>query len=249
MTDRLDKQPLRRRDEALLVQLADGALTGAARRRAEARLQTIPDADRRIERQRRVAHALGAGDERPAPQPAPAPAPRPALRLALAGALATVLALLVVLASQGGDPTVERAASISQLPATARAPTASGPVLRAEVDGVAFPDWGPEFGWNAMGMRNDEIDGRRATTVFYEHEGHRLAYTIVSGPPLPRPDQAQTIEREGLEMSVYRDPDHGGHDVAVFERDGHTCVVAGHVLELSTLIELASWKGAGSIRS
>jgi hypothetical protein len=247
MTDRLDKQPLRRRDEALLVQLADGALTGAARRRAEARLQTIPDADRRLGRQRRVARALGAGAERSAPQPAPAP--RPALRLALAGALATVLALLAVLASQGGDPTVERAASISQLPATARAPNASGPVLGAEVDGVAFPDWGPEFGWHATGMRNDEIDGRRATTVFYEHEGHRLAYTIVSGPALPRPDQAQTIERDGLELSVYRDPDHGGHDVAVFERDGRTCVVAGHVLELSTLLELASWKGSGSIRS
>ena len=36
-------KPLRRRDQALLVQLADGSLTGAARENAEARLRTIPN--------------------------------------------------------------------------------------------------------------------------------------------------------------------------------------------------------------
>jgi hypothetical protein len=240
MTERFDKRPLRRRDQAVLVQLADGALTGAARRRAEARLRAISDADRLIERQRRAARALRAGAERPALHSAGSPLPpRPALRLA--GALAAVLAVLVVLASQGGDPTTERAAAFSQLPATEQAPHASGPELRAEVDGVSFPDWGPEFGWHAAGMRHDEIDGRRTTTVFYEHEGHRLAYTIVSGPALPRPAGARIVERSGLRMSVYRDPDHGGHDIAVFERDGRTCVVAGHVISLSTLLELAAW--------
>ena len=157
--------------------------------------------------------------------------------------------MLLVLATQGGDPTPERAADIAQLPATDRAPAASGTLLRAEVDGVVFPDWGPEFGWRATGMRRDEIDGRRTTTVFYEHTGHRLAYTIVSGPALPRPAGARTVERDGLQMSVYRDPSHGGHDVAVFERDGRTCVVAGHVMKLSTLLELAAWKGGGNLRS
>ena len=57
------------------------------------------------------------------------------------------------------------------------------------------------------------------------------------------------IERNGLEISVYRDAGHGGHDVAVFERGGRTCVVAGHVLELNTLLKLAAWKGGGSLRS
>ena len=50
-------------------------------------------------------------------------------------------------------------------------------------------------------------------------------------------------------MAVYRDPRHGGHDVAVFERGGRTCVVAGHVLEVSTLLKLAAWRGGGSVRS
>ena len=98
-------------------------------------------------------------------------------------------------------------------------------------------------------MRRDEIEGRRSTTVFYEHEGHRLGYTIVSGPALPRPDGARIIERDGLRMSVYRDPAHGGHEVAVFERDGRTCVVAGHVMKRSTLLELAAWTGGGDVRS
>jgi hypothetical protein len=245
MSDRLA-----RRDQAVVVQLADGTLTGAALRRAEAQLRAIPDGDRLIQRQRRVAGALGAGAELPSLHPA-APAPRrlPVLRLVAAGAVAAALALVLALAQDGAGPTAERAAAISRLPAIDRAPAASGPVLRAEVDGVRFPDWGPDFGWHATGMRRDDIGSRRATTVFYEHRGHRLAYTIVSGPALPRPADARVVERDGLEMSLYRDPRHGGHDVAVFERDGRTCVVAGHVIHLSTLLELAAWKGDGRLRS
>jgi len=242
MSDRLG-----RREQAALVRLADGKLTGAAQRRAQARLRTIPDGERLIERQRRVRRALGAGTQLAPLQPARSPRASP--RLVTAGALAAVLAALLVLFLQEPRPTVERAADISQLPATGPAPEASGPVLRGEVDGVAFPDWGPEFGWRATGMRRDEIGDRDATTVFYEHEGHRLAYTIVSGPALPRPAEAQIVERNGLRMSVYRDTGHGGHDVAVFERAGRTCVVAGHVIELSTLLELVASKGGGLVRS
>jgi hypothetical protein len=241
---------LGKRDHALLVQLADGALTDDARRRAHARLRAIPDGERLVERQRRVARALSAGAQLPPLHPAgSAPAPRAARRLVIAGAVAAVVAVLLVLAPQGDAPTAERAADIAQLPATGPAPGASGPVLRADIDGVRFPDWGPKFGWHATGMRRDEIAGRRATTIFYEHEGHRLGYTIVSGPALPRPAGARIIERDGLRMSVYRDPRHGGHDVAVFERDQRTCVIAGHVIHLSTLLELAAWKGDGHIRS
>jgi hypothetical protein len=240
---------LSKRDQALVVRLADGALTGAAREEAEARLRTIPDGDRLLERQRRVASALAAGDQRRPLEHAEAPAWQRGPQLAVAGALVAVLLLFLLLSPQGSDTAVERAAAISQLPATQPAPEASGAVLRAEVDGVSFPEWGREFGWHETGMRHDEIDGRRTTTVFYEHMGHRLAYTIVSGPALPPPPDARVIRRDGLELAVYRDPRHGGHDVAVFERGGRTCVVAGHVLRLSTLVKLAAWRGGGSVRS
>jgi hypothetical protein len=236
---------LRRRDQALLVQLADRTLTGPALARAEARLRAIPDGDRLVARQRRVARALGGGMQRaPAREPA-----RAMPRLAFAGALAAVLVLLWAVVPGGGRSATDQAADLAKLPATQPAPAESGSVLRAEVDGVRFPEWGREFGWHETGLRRDDIDGRRTATVFYEHMGHRLAYTIISGPPLPRPARAQVVERDGLEISVYRDPGHGGHDVAVFERGGRTCVVAGHVLRLDTLLKLAAWKGDGSIRS
>jgi hypothetical protein len=238
---------LRRRDQALLVQLADGTLTGPARARAEARLRAIPAGDRLLARQRRVARALGGGmqrDRAPVREPA-----RAMPRLAFAGALAAVLVLLWAVVPGGGRSATEQAANLAKQPATQSAPAESGSVLRAEVDGVRFPEWGREFGWHETGMRRDEIDGRRTATVFYEHMGHRLAYTIISGPAVPRPAQARVVERDGLEISVYRDPGHGGHDVAVFERGGRTCVVAGHVLKLDTLLKLAAWKGGGSIRS
>jgi hypothetical protein len=240
---------LGKRDHAALVQLADRTLTGAKLRRAQARVRRIPDADRLVERQRRVARALGAPAKAPALQPAaPTTAWRPFVPLVAATAVTAVIALLLGLVPGGGGPVAESAAAISQLPATERAPAPSGPLLRAEADGVPFPDWGREFGWHATGMRHDDIGGRRMTTVFYEHEGHRLAYTIVPGPALPRPAGARTVVRNGLEMSVYRDPRHGGHEVAVFERDGRTCVVAGHVIHRSTLLELAAWKGGGDVR-
>ena len=241
-------KPLRRRDQALLVQLADGSLTGAAREKAEVRLRMIPNGDHLVGRQRRVAGALAAGAERRPLEPTAARAWQRAPQLAVAGALVAVL-LLVLVAPRGADTTVERAAATSQLPATQPAPEAAGDTLRAGVDGVRFPEWGREFGWHETGMRHDEIDGRRTTTVFYEHMGHRLAYTIVSGPALPPPPNARVVRRDGLEMAVYRDPRHGGHDVAVFERGGRTCVVAGHVLEVSTLLKLAAWRGGGSVRT
>jgi len=250
-----DRTPLPRRDRALLVQLADGTLSGPRLERAEARAREIPGAERLIERQRRVTRALGGGAApAPASLAARATARRRAVawrapRLAGAGALAAVLALVVAVALHGGPSTVERAADLAQRPATRPAPAAAGAVLAADVDGVPFPAWDAEFGWRETGMRRDVLDGRPTETVFYEHMGHRIAYTIVSGPRLPRPEGARVVRRDGLEIAVYHDPRHGGHDIAVFERNGRTCVLAGHVLEQSTLLELAAWRGGGSVRS
>jgi hypothetical protein len=236
---------LSQRDRAALVGLADGTLAGGARDRAEARVRAIPDAERLIERQRRVARALGSGLD-PLPVRARSHA---APRLAFAGLAVAALLLLAVLIPRGDPSAVDRAADQAKLPATDAAPAAAGPVLLAEVDGVSFPAWGEEFGWHETGMRRDEIGGRDSATVYYEHEGHRIAYTILSGPPLPRPDDARVLRRGGLEIAVYHDPRHGGHDVAVFERDGRTCVLAGHVLHLDTLLDLAAWKGEGRLRT
>ena len=245
-----EPRSLSRRDQARLVQLADGVLTGAARTGAEARMRALPDGERLVERQRRVARALAVGEPRPARAPVAATRVREIFPLLLpAGAIAAALILLVLVMPGGQPSTVGRAAGLAQLSATQPPPAASGDVLRAEVDGVRFPEWGREFGWHETGMRNDVLDGRRTTTVFYEHTGHRLAYTIVSGPPLELPGGARLVRRDGLDIALYRDPGHGGHDIAVFERGGRTCVIAGHVRKLDTLLKLAAWKGGGTLRS
>src|SRR5688572_1694449 len=242
---------LSRRDQALLVGLADGSLSGRRRARAEARAHEIPGAARLIERQRRVAHALR-GEPLPvsAPQVVPVHATL-AWRPWLAGAtvLATVLALLISMMPHGDPSTVGRAAERAMLPATGPPPASDGVLLGAEVEGVQFPDWGTEFGWYETGIRSDVLDGRATETVYYEHMGHRIAYTIVSGAALPVPADARVVKRDGLEIAVYHDPRHGGDDIAVFERNGRTCVLAGHVMEQETLLKLAAWRAGGDVRS
>ena len=241
-----EPRSLSRRDEALLVQLADGALDGPAHARADARARAIPQAELLIARQRRVARALG--DD--TPQVAMAVKERRRVEwLAPALAIAAALLMLVVLTPGGERTTIQRAADLAQAGPTQPPPGSTGTLLRAQVDGVHFPDWSRSFGWQETGMRHDVLDERRSTTVFYEHTGHRLAYTIVSGAPLPRPENVRVVRRVGLDIALYRDPGHGGHDVAVFERGGRTCVIAGHVRELDTLLELAAWTGDGRLRS
>lgn len=95
-----------------------------------------------------------------------------------------------------------------------------------------------------VGTRDDALDDRTTRTVFYEHMGHRIGYTIVSGDALDLPAGAETVRVAGVEIALLRD---GARDIAVFERDGHTCVLAGHVLERSTLVKLAAWQAEGSI--
>ncbi|HYH91032.1 MAG TPA: hypothetical protein VEX67_17505 [Solirubrobacteraceae bacterium] len=241
------------RDRTLLVQLADGTLSGRRREQAEKRLARIPDGAERLERQRRVAQALRSGPATPptltaASVPAPRRSRFRAVPLAVAATVAAVVAVFV--AQLAGEPsTLTQAADLAKRDAERPAPATAGPALREEFAGVTFPEWDAEFGWRATGARSDRLDGRSSRTVYYEHTGHRIAYTVLSGPPLEVPDHARRIRRDGLEIALYRDSDHGGHDVAIFERNGRTCVLAGHVMRTSTLVKLAAWTGDGTVRS
>lgn len=229
------------RDQILLVALADGTLSGRRRARAEARLRELPDGLRLLERQQRVRRALRDGPGPVVPRFAVASAPRWAPRLALAGAAVALLVALAVALPSGDEPIVAQAADLAGQPATRPTPASAGRVLRADVEGVPFPDWSREFGWNEAGARRDTLDGRPTTTVFYKHMDHRLAYTILPGKPPEPPADAVIVRRNGVEIAITEEH---GHDVAVFERDGRTCVLAGHVEHMSTLIALAAWKEA-----
>jgi hypothetical protein len=244
-------------DLRVLLALVDGSLPADERTAAEARLTATPEGRRALAAHRRVAGALrGRGPMAPeelrqriatrAERREPA-SPRRG-RLALAGGLAAVV-LALALALPGllaGSPSVADAVSLAALPATeATPPTAQPGLLARTVDGVEFPEWGEKFGWHAHGARSDELHGRDAETVFYDHQGHHIGYTIVSGPPLEIPDRAHRSRVNGVTLAAYRD---GMRDVVVFERGGHTCVLAGHVLHAATLVKLATWKADGAVR-
>jgi hypothetical protein len=163
--------------------------------------------------------------------------------VALAGAAAAAVLLAVVLAAAGG-PTVQDAAAFASQPPTAAAPPAEGKLLAAGQDGVAFPEWEAKFGWKATGARKGEVDGRAATTVYYEKDGNTLAYTIVGGDRLEGPDGARIIDAEGTPVEIFRAD---GTPAATWERDGHTCVLVGEGVPDAKLAELAGWKGLGAV--
>jgi hypothetical protein len=253
MAESLSSHELRR-----LLAVVDGTLPAPDQAAAEARLNATPEGARALAAHRRVAGALrGRGPAAPESLRARVRAPerprsRPLTWLAPAAAAAALLVAVILVVPgllAGGPPSVEQAAALASRVATEPTPAmvAGHPELLArDVDGVTFPEWGEKFGWHASGARTDEIAGRRAVTVFYRHMEHRIGYTIVSGPPLKVPANAHRMRVNGVDLAIYHD---GDRTVTVFERGGHTCVLAGHVIHHDTMPKLASWRASGAIES
>jgi hypothetical protein len=250
-----------RRDEPReeeLAALADGSLPETRREALEALVHGSPELQARLEEQRRaVALVRGAARDVEAPaglrarvdaQRRPRARRRPlVLGAGLATAAALALALVLVLPSGVGGPSLAQAATLATRPPTAPAPRPlpSNPKLldRAE-DGVPFPTWLEEFGWRTTGARVDTIDGREATTVFYEKNGRRIGYTIVGGDHVPVPERADATRRQGVELHALT---LDGREVVTWLRRGHTCVLSGVGVDRDILLKLAAWKGAGDV--
>ncbi len=252
-----------RRDEPReeeLAALADGSLPDARREAVEALVDESPELAARLEEQRRaVAIVRGAAGEVEAPAGLRARVEaqrdrrtrsrrRPlVLGAGLATAAALALAVVLVLPSGVGGPSLAQAATLATKPATGAPPQPlpGDPKLldRAE-EGVPFPTWLAKFGWRTAGVRVDTLDGREATTVFYEKKGKRIGYTIVAGDHIPVPEGAEPAQREGVELhSLTLD----GREVVTWLRRGHTCVLSGAGVDRDVLLKLAAWKGAGSV--
>ena len=73
-------------------------------------------------------------------------------------------------------------------------------------------------------MRRDKLDGRNATTVFYEKDARRIAYVIVAGAGLPRASGAQGTTRGGVLFQTLR---LDGQLAVTWRRAGRTCVLIG----------------------
>jgi hypothetical protein len=246
-----------------LARLADGTLPPDRRDQLEARVAASPQLTRIVERQRVALAALRSTADTGAPVRLRSHVERRAAggarraregrrRLFVGGAAATVaavaLALVLVLPGElAGGPTVADAAALAEKPPTEPAPATdpSAPqLLRAEVDGVPFPNYAAKFGWKPVGARHDEPGGRPASTVYYEKRRQSIAYTIVSGDALDPPAGARSTRRGGVEYRSFRDD---GRAVVTWERKGRTCVLSGETVPPSELVRLADWRGKGAI--
>ena len=255
---------------AELAAFADGSLPPAERTRVAERVARSPHLQSLVAEQRasvmavalldvptppRLREAVAAVALRTAPEPPAATEGEPRVRrllprlprLAIAGGLATVLAsgALAVVVASAGAPSISDTVELGELGATAAAPAVSprnDAWLAASVDGVAFPNYPRETGWQRSGRRVDEFDGREATTVYYRRGDEEAAYSIVSGEPLDWPDGARLAERDGVELRSLR---YEGAMVVTWLRDGHTCVIASEDADTKELLELAAWTEKG----
>jgi hypothetical protein len=241
-----------------LASLADGSLEGHPRAELEARLAASPTLRSAVERQRAGAAALrGLSLETPgslrtriaaeAPtSPRRLPRPRFAVGGALAGAAAVAVALVLILSAGSDAPTVVEAARLADRPSTAPvAVERSNPkLLAANVEGVPFPNLSKKFGWRQAGIRSDRLGDRDARTVLYEHDGKRIAYTIVSGDGIAAPSDASATRRNGVTLHALGDR---GRRVVTWWRDGRTCVLSASGVGDRELLALASWKGDGAV--
>jgi anti-sigma factor RsiW len=242
-----------------MASLADGSLEGHRRAELEARLTGSPALRAALERQRTGAAALrGLNLRAPASLRARLATEAPAAsrgtarrRLALGGGLAVaaaaaVLAVVLVLSSGSESPTVVEGARLAERPSTgAVAVDPSNPkLLAANVEGVPFPNWSKKFDWRQAGIRSDGVGDRDARTVFYEHAGKRIAYTIVSGDGIAAPSDATTTTRNGVNLHSLSDR---GRRVVTWWRDGRTCVLSASNVGNRELLKLASWKGDGAV--
>jgi len=166
-----------------------------------------------------------------------------------AAAAAAIVAIVIALNGGAASPsvlaTVQLAGGGPTLPAPHR--DARNPkILTARLQGVPFPEWGPQFKWRAAGERRDEIAGRPTTTVYYDNPaGARAAYTILGGKAIAPPEGARSVRFGGTELYVMR---RGRSRIVTWNRAGHTCVmIAPAAVPENKLIRLAAWDGGGSV--
>jgi hypothetical protein len=242
-----------RPSESELAAFVDGRLPAERRAQVEEALSSSPKLQASVDAQQRVLSALdGAAGER-APTALRArlvlarpgdhePARRRLGFLVTGAAVATAVAVGALVLGGGGlvSPTVVQASLLSTRVAqspVAKPPGDRGPLPGVRAAGLTFPYWQDKFGYRSTGVRYDRLGSRTATTVFYARGASRVAYGIVSGPPLRLGAAAARSRWGGLVLRSLRTR---GGAVVTWTRDGHTCVLTGAGTPVSTLVRLAS---------
>lgn len=244
-----------------LAAYADGTLPADRRGPLEARIADSPELQALVDRQRTAVAATRDAASEPVPASLEEAVrgrarrkqksrrrPRLVPGLALGGAVAAVTAVVLVLALAGGPsgPSVADAARLASQPPNGPAPTRldnSKAELNARVENVVFPDFSRTYGWHAVGIRKDQVEGRDAKVVYYEKGGERIGYVITAGSALPQPSGAKTVKRWGV---PFHKLNIDGKPAVTWERLGHTCVLTG-ASSPKELVKLASWRGGGTL--
>ena len=165
---------------------------------------------------------------------------RNTLFLPAATALAIVIVALVFVFGSGSTaPSVDQTARLGLASATAAAPPrdATHPaLLAAAVDGIPFPYYGANHGWQATGSRTQLVHERKIVTVYYRaQDGTRVGYSIVPGSSLSNGGGPSTV-RGGVR---YWFGVEGSGRYVTWVRGGHTCVIAGRAVPDRVLLRLA----------
>lgn len=158
---------------------------------------------------------------------------------------AFVAALVVAIGGPTGAPTVAAAAGLGARTPVAVAgatPNDHGVLPGVSAAGISFPDWGRNFGFEAVGVRRDQLSGRLATTVFYARGDQQIAYTIMSGPPVPAGASLHESVWDGIRIGSFLSH---GRVVVTWLRNGHTCVLSGAGTPSALLARLASYRAGG----
>jgi hypothetical protein len=164
------------------------------------------------------------------------------------GLVVAAVVAVVLLVGGGGAPSVVATAALA-----ARGPVLPPPaedqaneaLLQSSMEGVPFPYWGQQK-WEAVGARDDTVEGRAARTVYYANpKGVRAAYTILGGHAIDPPSDARKRTDKGTELYVI---EKDGRRIVTWERNGHTCVLSAPVaVPEQKLLDLAAWKGNGGV--
>ncbi|MFL5824683.1 MAG: hypothetical protein ACJ764_14715 [Solirubrobacteraceae bacterium] len=247
--------------EGELVAYADGTLPAMHRARIEAAIASSPRLRASVDAQRRAKSLLDTAAAERAPAALRArlalirpidrePASRRIGFLVSSAAVATIVAIaaLVLGGGEATSPTVIQASLLTsrapQHPVQApRSDRGALPGVRAA--GLTYPYWEDRFGYRSTGVRYDRLRGRRATIVYYSKGPTRVAYEIVSGPPLRLGAAAATsTRRQGVVLRTLRTR---RGPVVTWTRRGHTCVLTGTGTPVAVLLDLGSWRRGGRI--
>jgi hypothetical protein len=171
------------------------------------------------------------------------------LAVGFAAVVAAAAAALMISLGGASAPsvraTVELAGHGPALPAPRR-DMANQALLQTKIEGLPFPNWQDRFKWRASGARRDEIQGRRALTVYYDNPlGARAAYTILGGSAIKAPEDARPVDVRGHTYYVLNE---GSRRIVVWDRGGHTCVMsAPRSVPDAKLLDLAAWDDGGNV--